>query len=97
MNLGIKEVKKPGLFRFEKWWLEQPDFKELVAKTLAIPCAFTDVLDVWQFKIRLLRKKMKGWAISVNASLKKTKKELLEFQKLDCQSEKIGCSFLFSK
>jgi hypothetical protein len=86
LNLGIREVKKPRLFRFKKWWLEQPDFKELVAKTWATPCAFTDALDVWQFKIRLLRKKAKGWAINVNASLKKFKKELLEeFQNLDCQ------------
>ena len=88
LNCGIKERKKPSLFRFEKWWLEQADFKELVNKTWATPCAFSDALDIWQFKVRLLRKKVKGWAINVNASIKKLKKELLEeFQKLDIQSE----------
>jgi len=85
LNLGTKGVKKPGLFRFEKWWLEQPDFKDLVAKIWATPRAFTDALDIGQFKIRLLRKKVKDWAINVNASLRKIKKELLEeFQNLDC-------------
>jgi hypothetical protein len=84
LNSGTKERKKPSLFRFEKWWLEQADFKDLVKEIWATPCAFSDVLDIWQFKVRLLRKKIKGWAINVNASLKKLKKELLEeFQNLD--------------
>jgi hypothetical protein len=33
-------------------------------------------MEIWQFKIRLLRRKVKGWAINVNALL-------LEFDRLD--------------
>jgi hypothetical protein len=62
LNLNSSEREKLGIFRFEKWWLEQPEFKELVVKVWNTPCAFTDPLDVWQFKIRLLRKKAKGWS-----------------------------------
>jgi len=52
-----------------------------------------DPLDIWQFKARLVRKKIKGWAINVNANLKKLKKGLLEeFQKLDGQSERRSLS-----
>lgn len=91
LDLGVKETKKPGLFRFEKLCLEQSDFRDLVAKIWATPCAYTEAIEIWQFKIRLLRKKIKGWAINVNASLKKVKKELLEeFQILDNQSEGRG-------
>lgn len=60
LNSGVKERKKPSLFRFEKWWLEQADFKDLVKKIWNTPCAFNDALDIWQFKVRLFRKKVKG-------------------------------------
>jgi len=37
LNLGVTESKKSSLFTFEKWWLEQPDFKNLV-KTVCSLC-----------------------------------------------------------
>jgi len=60
LNFGIQEARKPSLFRFEKWWLEQPDFKQLVTNVCNTSCALKSAIDVWQFKIRLLRKKVKG-------------------------------------
>jgi hypothetical protein len=36
---------------FEKWWLEQPGFRQLVTKLWSTSCAFTHPLDVRQFKI----------------------------------------------
>jgi len=51
-------------------------------------CAFTDPMDIWQFKIRLLRKKVKGSSINTDAAIKKQKRELLkEFEKLDMKYE----------
>ena len=45
-------------------------------------------MDIWQFKIRLLRKKIKGWAININSEIKKQKFELLkEFENLDRKYE----------
>lgn len=41
-------------------------------------------MDIWQFKIILLRKMIKGWAININANIKRQKKELLkEYEKFD--------------
>jgi hypothetical protein len=59
-----------------------------------IACAFTDPLDIWQFKIRLLRKKKaKGWSWNRNAEVKKLKLQLLkEFDYLDIKQEKGGLS-----
>jgi len=88
LDFGCHKVKKSSLFRFEKWWLEQPDFKQLVNKIWNTKCVFEDAMEVWQFKIRLLRKKIKGWAININANIKKQKSELLkEFDSLDRRYE----------
>jgi hypothetical protein len=65
--------QKRRLFRFEKWSLEQPDFKHLVEKVWNTSCAFDSAIDIWQFKIRLLRKKCNGWARNINADIKKRK------------------------
>jgi hypothetical protein len=35
-------------------------------------------MDVWQFKVRLLRKKLRGWAKNIDADIKKEKKKLKE-------------------
>jgi hypothetical protein len=41
-------------------------------------------MEIWQCKIRALRKKIKGWSINVEAESKKKKQSLLEdFDKLD--------------
>lgn len=51
-------------------------------------CVFEDAIEIWQFKIRLLRKKIKGWAININADIKKQKNELLkEIDSLDRRYE----------
>ena len=91
LNLGCQDGKKQNMFRFEKWWLEQPDFKELVIKIWNTPCAFTDPLDIWQFKVRLIRKKVKGWALNINGEIRKTNQDLLkDFEMLDMKLEKEG-------
>jgi len=88
LNLNCSERKKPSIFRFEKWWFEQPDFKEFVTKVWRTECAYTDPIAVWQFKIRLLRKKVKGWSWNRNADIRKLKQQLLkEFEVLDIKQE----------
>ncbi|XP_066365111.1 uncharacterized protein [Miscanthus floridulus] len=45
-------------------------------------------MDRRQFKIRLLRKKVKGWSINIDAAIKKQKREVLkEFENLDLKYE----------
>jgi exonuclease III len=78
----------PKLFRFEKWWISQPGFTDLVMSVWSAPCPCTTALDIWQYKLRLLRKKMKGWNINVEAANKKLKTDLLlEFDILYVFSE----------
>ena len=35
-------------------------------------------MDVWQFKVRLLRKKLRGWAKNVDVDIRKEKQVLRE-------------------
>jgi mannosylglycoprotein endo-beta-mannosidase len=75
-------------FRFEKWWLQIEGFKELVYKTWHLPCNARKSIDIWQFKIRNLRKTIKGWAINIESQQNKHKKQLIaEYDMLDILSE----------
>jgi hypothetical protein len=45
-------------------------------------------MDIWQNKLKSLRKKIKGWAINIEASNKKNKQDLmLEYDILDAFSK----------
>jgi hypothetical protein len=71
-------------FMFEKWWLQVEGFKELVSKTWNLPCNARKSIDIWQFKIRNLRKTIKGCAINVESQQNKHKKQLIaEYDMLD--------------
>jgi hypothetical protein len=59
------------LFHFEKWWIKHGDFAGIVEKVWNTRCSCTAATDIWQFKMRLLRKTVKGWDINVDAALKK--------------------------
>jgi hypothetical protein len=51
---------KEHVFRFEKWWLEVEVFEELVRKIWDTEYPMSDPMDRWQYKIRALRKNIKG-------------------------------------
>ena len=74
LDTGGNQTPPPKLFRFEKWWLDYPDFSDLVAKVWSTPCRFSSEVDIWQFKLRLLRKSSKGWSINVDSALKNLRK-----------------------
>jgi hypothetical protein len=60
----------------------------MVHKVWNTKCNCTTAIDIWQFKFRLLRKKLKGLNINFEAALKKKKTTLLqEFDILDVFSE----------
>ena len=88
IDFGVDNRKKPYLFRFEKWWLSQEDLYHVVEKSWNSPCSLSDPLEVWQFKMKNLRRKLKGWALNINVDIKRKKKALLEeFDLLDVFSE----------
>jgi hypothetical protein len=57
---GGSTSKKKHVVRFEKWWFEVEGFEDLVKKSLDIRCRSTKPMNIWQFKIRNLGKKLKG-------------------------------------
>jgi hypothetical protein len=44
-------------------------------------------IEIWQFKIRLLRKKLKGWDSNYNAAIIKQKALIMEYDRLDIWQE----------
>ena len=88
INLGEAQEIKPHLFRFEKWWLEQKNLADIVRDSWNDHCPLSNPLDIWQFKLRALRRKLKGWSLNINADLRKKKQALSEeFDILDVFSE----------
>lgn len=89
LDSGYNNNKLNRPFRFEKWWLSQPGFRELVAQIWATPSPFSIATDTWIFKTKLFRKKVKGWSINIDAAIKKKKRKdlLTEFDILDVFSE----------
>jgi hypothetical protein len=72
------------VFRFEKWWLEVDGFAEMVRKVWLTKCFEADPIVVWLFKVRLLRRKIKGWSRNIEADTMKAKKSLInEVDSLD--------------
>jgi hypothetical protein len=88
VELGINPSQKPYIFRFEKWWLEREEFQNLVAEVWNTQFHCANLLYMWQTKLKLLRRKIKGWSKNVNGEIRKHKRELLEeFDILDIFSE----------
>ena len=89
IDTGVRRVTSPKIFQFEKWWLDQPDFKDLVRNIWNTPVPGKTAMDIWMNKSRLFRKRVKGWSINIEAGIKKRKRELLlEFDILDVFSER---------
>jgi hypothetical protein len=75
-------------FRFEKWWLKVDGFQQVVEKFWNSPFHLHKAIDRWQFKIRNLRKGLKGWDSNFEADQKKKKQHLVaEYDLLDVLSE----------
>lgn len=84
LDTGESHSLKHKPFRFEKWWLVHPDFIPLVHQIWATPSTHTSAIDIWQFKVKLFRQKVKGRSINLEAALKTKKKYLLlEYAILD--------------
>jgi hypothetical protein len=84
IDLGGEIQIKDQMFKFEKWWLEVNGFAEVVRKAWQTECLSSDLVEVWHFKIRLLRRKLKGWSKNIEAEVKKRKRNILvEMDRLD--------------
>jgi hypothetical protein len=93
LNTGDNAHFGKKKFRFEKWWLEKAEFKEIVSKAWNENCRDNNSMDRWQFKIRTFRRIVRGWAANEVAALNKKKAALAEeYNKLDEEAESTGLS-----
>jgi hypothetical protein len=51
-------------FRFKKWWLEREDFKEVVEKAWAAHCPEGEAIEIWQFRIKIFMRMVRGWQLT---------------------------------
>lgn len=80
----------PPIFRFENSWMVMEGFREFVVKNWNVPYMGSS-LDMWQQKMRHIRKKIRGWVLNANVAYRKKKKELLDqLNELDKNAKKIG-------
>lgn len=64
--------------------MEKDYFKNMVEKAWNTPCKLANSLDRWQFKIRNLRRMVRGWADKELAAMNKAKVVLVDkFSKLE--------------
>jgi hypothetical protein len=90
---GIAQERKKYRFKVEKWWLHHEEFCTLVENIWNTPIDGKRAIDRWQNRVRVFRRKAKGWSINVEAELKKKKKALdVEYNALDIKTENSGLS-----
>jgi hypothetical protein len=65
-------------FRFESTWFKHAEFSHKVAQIWEAPTRNESNLDKVLFKLKKVRKIMKGWSFNLAESRKKKKKDLLE-------------------
>ena len=53
---GCGEPVKKSSFKFEKWWLARPDFRDIVIKAWNTKGFSSNPVDVWQSKVRAFRR-----------------------------------------
>ena len=59
-------IPKARVFRFENYWLQHSDFKEVVAAAWSIPVGNLDVVKSLNAKFKNLRRALKLWAKSLS-------------------------------
>jgi hypothetical protein len=88
LDFGDNARCKNHLFRFKKWWLEMDGFDNLVKQCWGVECHLVNPIDRWQFKMRNLRNKIKGWSCNIDAEMRRTKEAMLiELDGLDKAAE----------
>jgi hypothetical protein len=66
-------------FHFEKQWLMEPDFKEVVINKIAdifLSHKYRSALDMWHMVMTQLRKFLKGYGANLRGDIRRRKAEL---------------------
>jgi hypothetical protein len=85
---GIDQSKNRYRFKFENWWLQHSGFGEVVQNVWSKKTKGKSAIDRWQEKVRMFRRKARGWSANVEAENRRKKDKLsAEYQHLDVLSE----------
>jgi hypothetical protein len=88
MNSQFSTLSQSRSFKIELSWLEHPDFLVKVEEIWLAPTRDNSTLSRVLFKLKKVRKFLKGWGYNLSRSRKKRKKEIQEtLQKLEEMEE----------
>jgi hypothetical protein len=73
VDYGDKCSRGKKKFMFEKWWLERPEFGDLIRKAWNTDCQGLGPMDRWQTKVRVFRRLVRSWVANVVSELNKIK------------------------
>lgn len=73
VHCDLQAAPLAKIFRFEKLWLSVEGFNSLIIRNWNLSCPCTRPIEVWRFKIRRVRKILRGWNRNVEADQKKRK------------------------
>jgi hypothetical protein len=76
--MNHQRVGRNDEFRFELPWLKQRDFLERVGKLWKVPIGDSIPLDRVLFKLKKVKKSLKGWGFNLSGNKKKRMKEIHE-------------------
>jgi hypothetical protein len=77
LDTGMPSSLNPSTFKFELSWLLKDGFYILVSELWQKEMTGSTPMEIWQNKIRSLRKYLRGWAKNMNGAYKKEKRNLL--------------------
>jgi hypothetical protein len=75
---GVNQMPKKRSFKFEKWWLSRPKFKDLVIKAWSIEKRGRSALDLFHDRTKYIRKLSKGWSANSKADIRIYEKQMME-------------------
>lgn len=93
MLLGVQKLQKQRQFYFERHWLQQEGFLEVVKTRWQdtrskIPPG-TSAINVWHTCISSLRNFLKGWGRNQRGEFKRKKKDIMDqIEQIDMEAEK---------
>jgi hypothetical protein len=93
METGMPSQHISQLFKFELAWLLKGGFFDIVAGIWQSETRGANAMEVWQNKICVLRKYLRGWSKNLNGANKKEKEEITrKIDDLDKKAESTNLS-----
>jgi hypothetical protein len=87
-KMGWKKKARISMFHVEKWWLKQSELREMVKKIWETPMEQVKAIDRWQQRVRIFRRKARGWNVNIEAEEKRRKIRLNNaYNRLDLAAE----------